>query len=190
MGLTISQKLAKLMGSTLEVKSKLGSGSIFWVDLDLPEVPELTEIATAKERNIIGFKGEKRKVLVVDDKGENRSFLVNLLEPLGFEIVEATDGGDCLNKTLEFKPDLILMDLVMPGMDGFEATRQIRKLTELKKIVIIAASASVFDYSQAKSRKVGCDDFIPKPVRSHFHHLLPPRLQNQNPSKNHTASLN
>jgi PAS domain S-box-containing protein len=100
LGLTISQKLAKLMGSTLQVKSKLGSGSIFWVDLDLPEVPESTEIATGKERNIIGFKGEKRKVLVVDDKGENRSFLVNLLEPLGFEIVEATDGCDCLNKTL------------------------------------------------------------------------------------------
>ena len=170
LGLTISQKLAKLMGSTLQVKSKLGSGSIFWVDLDLPEVPESTEIATAKHRNIIGFKGEKRKVLVVDDKGENRSFLVNLLEPLGFEIVEATDGCDCLNKTLEFKPDLILMDLVMPVMDGFEATRQIRKLTELKKIVIIAASASVFDYSQAKSRKAGCDDFIPKPVRAE--HLL------------------
>ena len=170
LGLTISQKLAKLMGSTLQVKSKLGSGSIFWVDLDLPEVPESTEIATAKERNIIGFKGEKRKVLVVDDKGENRSFLVNLLEPLGFEIVEATDGGDCLNKTLEFKPELILMDLVMPVMDGFEATRQIRKLTELKKIVIIATSASVFDYSQAKSRKAGCDDFIPKPVRAE--HLL------------------
>ncbi len=170
LGLTISQKLAKLMGSTLEVKSKLGSGSIFWVDLDLPEVPESTEIATAKERNIIGFKGENRKVLVVDDKGENRSFLVNLLEPLGFEIVEATDGCDCLNKTLEFKPDLILMDLVMPVMDGFEATRQIRKLTELKKIVIIATSASVFDYSQAKSRQAGCDDFIPKPVRAE--HLL------------------
>jgi PAS domain S-box-containing protein len=170
LGLTISQKLAQLMGSTLQVKSKLGSGSIFWVDLDLPEVPESTEIATAKERNIIGFKGEKRKVLVVDDKGENRSVLVNLLEPLGFEIVEATDGCDCLNKTLEFKPDLILMDLVMPVMDGFEATRQIRELTELKKIVIIATSASVFDYSQAKIRKAGCDDFIPKPVRAE--HLL------------------
>jgi PAS domain S-box-containing protein len=168
LGLAISQKLVKLMGSTLQVKSKLGSGSIFWVDLDLPEVPESTEIATAKERNIIGFKGEKRKVLVVDDKGENRSFLVNLLEPLGFEIVEATDGYDCLNKTLEFKPDLILMDLVMPVMDGFEATRQIRKLTELKNIVIIATSASVFDYSQAKSRKAGCDNFIPKPVRAEY----------------------
>jgi CheY-like chemotaxis protein len=158
------------MGSTLEVKSQLGSGSVFWLDLHLPEVLESTSVATAKERHIIGFKGENRKVLVVDDKGENRSFLVNLLEPLGFEIVEATDGRDCLNKALEFKPDVILMDLVMPVVDGFEATRQIRKSTELKKVVIIATSASVFDYSQHKSREAGCDDFIPKPVRAK--HLL------------------
>lgn len=170
LGLTISKKLAKLMGSTLEVKSQLGSGSIFWLDLDLPEVLESTEVAKRQERNIVGFKGEKRKILVVDDKRENRLVLVNLLEPLGFEIIEATDGRDCLNKALEFKPDAILMDLVMPVVDGFEATRQIRQSTELKKIVIIATSASVFDYSQDKSREAGCDDFIPKPVRAK--HLL------------------
>ncbi|HEY9728694.1 MAG TPA: PAS domain S-box protein [Chroococcales cyanobacterium] len=166
LGLAISQKLAKLMDSTLEVRSQLGSGSVFWLDLDLPEVAKLTSVAEAKERNIIGFKGEKRKVLVADDKWENRSVLVNMLEPLGFEIIEATDGLDCLNKALESKPALILMDLVMPGLDGFEATRQLRKLTELKKIVIIATSASVFDYSQDKSRKVGCNDFISKPVQA------------------------
>jgi PAS domain S-box-containing protein len=168
LGLTISQKLAKLMGTTLEVKSQLGSGSVFWVDLDLPEVTESTEVAKRQECIIIGFKGEKRKVLVVDDKWENRSVLVNLLEPLGFEIVEATDGRDCLNKAFEFKPDVILMDLVMPILDGFEATRQLRKSSELKKIVIFATSASVFDYSQHKSREAGCDDFIPKPVRAEY----------------------
>ncbi len=170
LGLAISQKLAQLMGSSLKVKSQLGSGSVFSLDLDLPEVSESTEVVKVKERNIIGFKGEKRKVLVVDDKWENRSVLVNFLEPLGFEIVEATDGRDCLNKVLEFRPDVVLMDLVMPVLDGFEATRQIRKSTGVKKIVIIATSASVFDYSQYKSRKAGCNDFIPKPVRSE--HLL------------------
>ncbi len=170
LGLTISQKLAKLMGSTLEVKSQLGFGSVFWLDLDLPEVLQSTSVAKPQERNILGFRGEKRKVLVVDDKWENRSFLVNLLEPLGFEIVEAKDGRDCLNQALEFKPDAILMDLVMPVLDGFEATRQLRNLTELKDIVIIAISASVFDYSQEESQESGCDDFIPKPVRAK--HLL------------------
>ncbi|MEW6494608.1 MAG: ATP-binding protein [Cyanobacteriota bacterium] len=165
LGLAISQKLAQLMGATLEVKSQLGSGSVFWIDLNLPEVLETPEITKRQKNNILGFKGEKRKVLVVDDKWENRSVLVNLLEPLGFEIIEATDGLDCLNKALEFKPDVIFMDLVMPVLDGFEATRQLRQLTELKKIIIIATSASVFDYSQEKSRKVGCNDFISKPVQ-------------------------
>jgi PAS domain S-box-containing protein len=170
LGLTISQKLAQLMDSSLEVKSQLNSGSVFWLDLDLPEVLESPEVAKRQERNIIGLRGEKPKILVADDRRENRSVLVNLLEPLGFEIVEATDGRDCLNKALEFKPDAILMDLVMPVLDGFEATRQLRKLTQLKEIVIIAISASVFDYSQDQSREAGCDDFIPKPVQAK--HLL------------------
>ncbi|MBE9127350.1 MULTISPECIES: PAS domain-containing hybrid sensor histidine kinase/response regulator [unclassified Coleofasciculus] len=165
LGLAISQKLAKLMGTTLEVTSQWGAGSVFWLDLELPDVPELTEIAKTEERNIIGYQGKVRKILVVDDKAENRSVIVNVLEPLGFEIFEATDGVDCLNKALECKPDVILMDLVMPVMDGFEATRQLRQLTELDKIVIIAISASVFDYNQTKSREAGCDDFIPKPVQ-------------------------
>jgi signal transduction histidine kinase/CheY-like chemotaxis protein len=166
LGLTISQKLANLMGSSLQVKSKLGSGSVFWVDLNLPQVQESTVIPQVKEPNIIGFQGEKCKILVVDDKKENREVLVHFLEPLGFEIFEATDGFDCLNKALEFKPDCILMDLVMPVMDGFEATRQLRQLQQLKEFVIIATSASVFDYSQANSREAGCDDFIAKPVEA------------------------
>ncbi|NEP61237.1 MAG: response regulator [Symploca sp. SIO2G7] len=170
LGLAISQKLAKLMGSSLEVSSQLGNGSVFWLDLELPEVAESTKTAQAEEYQIIGYQGKRRKVMVVDDKQENRSVLANLLEPLGFEIAEANDGADCLNKALKFKPDVILMDLVMPVLDGFEATRQLRQLTELKKMVIIAVSASVFDYNQAKSREVGCDDFLPKPVQTK--HLL------------------
>ena len=163
LGLAISQKLARLMGSTLEVKSTPSVGSVFWLELDLPEVLEATEITEAR-RNIIGFKGERRKVLVADDNRENRSVLVHLLEPLGFEIVEATDGNDCLHKAHEFKPDVILMDLTMPVMDGFETARQIRQSIDIKDTVIITTSASVFDYNQQQSAEAGCDDFIPKPV--------------------------
>jgi CheY-like chemotaxis protein len=115
---------------------------------------------------ISGFKGEKRKVLVVDDKWQNRSVLVNLLLPLGFEVIEATDGHDALLKAAQFKPDVILMDLVMPVMDGFEATRQLRQVTDLKDIVVIATSASTFDSDQQQSLDSGCDDFIAKPVRA------------------------
>ncbi len=163
LGLAISQKLARLMGSTLEVKSTLGVGSVFWLDLDLPEVLEATK-TTETGGNIIGFKGERCKVLVADDNRENRSVLVHLLEPLGFQILEATDGNDCLRKAHESKPDVILMDLTMPIMNGFEATRQIRQSINIKDTVIIATSASVFDYNQQQSAEAGCDDFIPKPV--------------------------
>jgi CheY-like chemotaxis protein len=133
--------------------------------LDLPEVFQGSDIATITERNIIGFKGSQRKVLVVDDKWANRSVLVNLLEPLGFEVLEATNGQEGLNKAIEVKPDVILMDLVMTVMDGFEATRRLRMLPDFKQVVVIAISASVFDFDKQQSREVGCDDFLPKPVR-------------------------
>ncbi|KAF3890900.1 MULTISPECIES: GAF domain-containing hybrid sensor histidine kinase/response regulator [Nostocales] len=164
LGLTISRQLVELMGGELKVESTLGKGSIFWLDLDLPEV-EWTDVSYIEENNIIGFKGSKRKVLVVDDKWANRSVLVNMLEPLGFEVLEATDGLDSLNKACQFKPDIIFMDLVMPVMDGFEATRRLRMMPELEGVVVIAISASVFDFDHQQSREVGCDSFLPKPVR-------------------------
>ena len=164
LGLTISRELAELMGGELKVESTLGKGSVFWLDLDLPEV-EWTDVAHISENNIIGFKGLKRKILVVDDKWANRSVLVNMLEPLGFEVLEATDGLDGLNKAHQFQPDIILLDLVMPVMDGFEATRRLRMMPELEGVVVIAISASVFDFDHQQSREVGCDGFLPKPVR-------------------------
>ncbi|WP_017317815.1 hybrid sensor histidine kinase/response regulator [Mastigocladopsis repens] len=165
LGLAISRQLVQLMGGELKVKSTLGKGSVFWLDLDLPEVFHHTDVKSLVQRKIIGFVGCKRKVLVVDDKWSNRSVLVNLLQPLGFEVVEATDGLDGLNKASEFKPDVIFMDLVMTVMDGFEATRRLRMLPELKDVVVIAASASVFDFDQKQSQEVGCDDFLSKPIR-------------------------
>ncbi|HBE19223.1 MAG TPA: serine/threonine protein kinase, partial [Cyanobacteria bacterium UBA11367] len=108
LGLAISQKIVELMGGEIKVKSTLGQGSVFWFDLDLPQLEQWIDTSQTEERNIIGFKGEKSKILVVDDKRSNRAVLVNLLSPLGFEIIEAVDGQDCLNKAIEFKPDCIL----------------------------------------------------------------------------------
>ncbi|HEY9671243.1 MAG TPA: ATP-binding protein, partial [Waterburya sp.] len=165
LGLAISRQLVQMMGSELWVKSTLGKGSIFWFDLDLLEITEVDDIGSRLKRDITGFKGEKRRILVIDDKWSNRSILVSLLEPLGFELIEATDGLDGLNKARNFRPDCILIDLVMPVMDGFEATRRLRSLPELKEVVIIAVSASVFNFDQQQSQEVGCNDFLPKPVR-------------------------
>ncbi|MDZ8104398.1 MAG: AAA family ATPase [Nostoc sp. DedQUE12a] len=164
LGLSISRQLVQMMGSELYVASELGKGSVFWLDLELPEVAQPTK-NNVNEFNIIGFVGVKRKIMVVDDKWENRSVLVNILEPLGFEVVEATDGLDCLRKVPECQPNLIFMDLVMAKLDGFEATRRLRVLQNFKEVIVVAVSASVFEFDQQESRKVGCDDFLAKPIK-------------------------
>lgn len=165
LGLAISRQLIEMMGGTLQVKSTVGVGSTFWFDLDLPVTHPSTENADASKPTIIGVRGDKRKILVVDDKPTNRSILVNFLEPLGFEVMDAVDGQDGLNKAHEFYPDAILIDLVMPNLDGFEATRRLRATSTLKDIIVIAISASVFEFDQQQSLQVGCDDFLPKPIR-------------------------
>ncbi|MDZ4878975.1 MAG: Sensor histidine kinase RcsC [Chroococcidiopsis cubana SAG 39.79] len=164
LGLAISRQLVEMMGGTLQVKSTLGVGSTFWLDLDLPATHSLTDTAALK-RTILAVKGDKRKILVVDDKAINRSILINFLEPLGFDVLDAVDGQDGLNKAQAFKPDAILIDLVMPNLDGFEATRRLRAMPMFKDIVVIAISASVFEFDRQQSLKVGCNDFLPKPIR-------------------------
>lgn len=164
LGLAISQKLVQLMDSELHVKSRLGQGSIFWLDIDLPTALEEAEIIEHREGSIIKIQ-EKYKILVVDDKWENRSVLVDLLTPLGFEVLEAVNGQNCLEKVLQHQPDVILLDMRMPIMDGFEAVKRLRQLPSIDRVIVIAMSASAFDYDQEKCLAVGCDGFISKPVR-------------------------
>jgi len=165
LGLAISKKLVDMMGGVLQVESTLGQGTKFWLNIDLPEVSN-ENAQQPEQRVIIGFEGTPRKILVVDDIKENRSLLVKLLSPLGFEIVEACNGVESVEKAQQLRPDLILMDLIMPEMDGFEATRQIRKYPQLKAVPIIAISASAFDFHQQQSQEAGCDDFIAKPFKT------------------------
>jgi PAS domain S-box-containing protein len=166
LGLSITQKLVDMMGGELQVESTPGHGSTFSFILDLPEVSGLMITKTPKQPIIVGFEGAPKTILVVDDKWENRAVLVNLLGPLGFEIIQAVDGEEGLDKVYEISPDLIITDLVMPGMDGFELTRQIRKLPEFQQLPIIAASASVFEVHQQQSLKAGCNNFLSKPIRA------------------------
>jgi signal transduction histidine kinase/DNA-binding NarL/FixJ family response regulator len=170
LGLSISQKLAKLMGSEIRVNSTLEKGSTFWLDLELPAAKHYLEVSPLQEKRwVVGFVGNKRKVLIVDDNEVNRSMLCSLLARLGFEVAEAENGQECLRKAVEFQPDVILMDLLMPVMDGLEAARRVRQLSELKDVVLIALSASVFEATQQESILAGCDDFVPKPIEAnHF----------------------
>ncbi len=166
LGLSITKKLVEMMGGELHVHSTIGKGSTFWLVLDLPEVSDLMNPKKTEKLIIVGFEGKSRQILIVDDKEENRTVLINLLAPLGFEIIEAVDGQDSLQKTLENKPDIILTDLVMPIMDGFEATRQIKRIPEVKDTIIIMVSASAFECHKQESIAVGCDDFLSKPIHT------------------------
>ena len=104
-----------------------------------------------------------KKILVVDDTDWNRDLLVQLLED-EYEVLQAIDGADGVRKTEQDKPDLILMDLGMPVMDGWEATRRIKANDALKQIPIIAVTSHAMVGDEIDARKAGCDDYLPKPI--------------------------
>lgn len=170
LGLAITQKLAAMMNSQIHLTSELGRGSRFWFELELPEI---TDYVTAAHENsiITGYHLQVNdelkicRVLIVDDKWENRTILIELLVPLGFEVQEAEHGKQCLEKALVWLPDVILLDLFMPVMDGFETVQHLRAHSEFKNTLIVAVSASAFDYHQHASFASGCDDFVAKPVQ-------------------------
>ena len=106
---------------------------------------------------------ERKKILVVDDTDWNRDLLVQLLED-DYDILQAVDGAEGVRKTEEERPDLILMDLGMPVMDGWEATRKIKANDALKHIPIIAVTSHAMVGDEIDARKAGCDDYLPKPI--------------------------
>ncbi|MDY6802539.1 MAG: MASE1 domain-containing protein [Cyanobacteriota bacterium] len=165
LGLAISLQLVEMMASTIQVTSTPGKGSRFWFDLELPLAANWQPAPTTlKWAQIIGYTGQRRKILIVDDKDFNRAVVVEVLEPLGFECAEAVNGEEGLIIAQQFRPDLIVTDLVMPILDGFEMTRRLRQEALLQNVVIIASSASVLKQDLFESLEAGCDDFLPKPV--------------------------
>lgn len=165
LGLAISQRLIHMMGGQLQVKSTLGKGSTFWFTLTLHEISELFSQQEPTLATPIGFRGKPKTILIIDDCLQNRSLLINSLTPLGFLTLESPDGLTGLNLACQHQPDLIITDLVMPILDGFETTRQMRKIPSLCKIPIIATSASVLDISKQQSLEAGCNLFLHKPIQ-------------------------
>ncbi|MBF2005041.1 MAG: response regulator [Chlorogloeopsis fritschii C42_A2020_084] len=167
LGLAISQKIVSLMGSQIEVESEFGKGSTFYFEVELQEAKDWAKTSRMMQQGtVVGYRGEKRIILVVDDKWENRSVLVNLLEPIGFVLVEASQGEEALEQAIAHKPDLIITDLMMPVMDGFELINRLHQSPQFEKIVVIASSASVFETDQHKSIDAGASAFLPKPVEA------------------------
>lgn len=165
LGLAICKRLLQLMGSDLEVRSVPGEGSCFSFSIHLPETVD-QGISLVPDQKIIGISDENFQILVADDNLNNRELLKDVLEPLGFHIYLADNGEMCIELAETIKPDVILMDLMMPKMNGFEAVRKIRSLDDplLQKTLIIAISASVVNDSKEKSLRAGCDAFLTKPV--------------------------
>jgi CheY-like chemotaxis protein len=169
LGLPISRKFIELMGGTIQVQSQVGQGTIFQFDIWAKESApsEITKRAGQNEKRVIALEPDQPqyRVLIVDDKWTNRQLLIKLLKPLGFALREAENGQEAIEIWQKFEPHLIWMDMRMPVLDGYEATRRIKATTQGQATVVIALTASAFEEERAIVLSAGCDDFMRKPFR-------------------------
>lgn len=166
LGLAISKQYVTMMGGSIAVVSEVGKGSLFRFEVELGIAA--AEVADRKERSdVVGIRGERRyRVLIVDDTRENRELLKQLLREVGFETEEASNGAGAVAKFRSWHPDLILMDIWMPVMDGCQATTRIREMEGGGSIPIIAVSASALEDERQKVLEAGVNGFIGKPFRA------------------------
>lgn len=169
LGLSITKKLTEMMGGTIRVDSQVGQGSTFYVTI--PGVQTVGENIPAngisKEHGIDSFSAvtfEPATVLVADDTPENRLLVKSYLGSDFVQVIEAQNGNDAVDKAIQYRPDLIFMDLKMSKMDGYTATRRIKAASALKPIPIIAVTASTIDYESNKYKVAGCNAIIKKPI--------------------------
>jgi CheY-like chemotaxis protein len=167
LGLAISQEYVRLMDGEVTVSSQSGKGSVFSFDVRI-ELGDDSQVDQSQlSRKVVGLAPDQPvyRILVVEDKWENRKLLVKLLEPLGFQVREAENGQEGVRMWKEWEPQLIWMDMRMPVMDGYEATREIKDSQKGKDTVIIALTASAFEENRKVILSSGCDGFIRKPFR-------------------------
>ncbi|MFO1339090.1 MAG: response regulator [Burkholderiaceae bacterium] len=164
LGLAISRQLVGLMGGDIHVDSRPGEGSLFWFELSLPVATGTGAGEAATAPPALGYEGPRRRVVVADDVGVNRQMLGELLRRLGFEVLEADDGLSALEQVRRHRPDLLLIDVRMPGMDGMEATARLRQDPGTRDLPVIAVSANASDEDRARCMAAGANAFLAKPV--------------------------
>ena len=168
LGLSISREFVHLMGGEISVSSQLGVGTIFKFNVKAILAKEYIEERTYEDKGevIALAAGQKTyRILIVEDKPENRRLLLELLEPVGFEVREASNGQEGVDICKQWLPDLIWLDIRMPGIDGYETLKQIRMLNgDTPKI--IALTASVFEEDRLSALEKGFDDFVRKPFQT------------------------
>ncbi|HVY99923.1 MAG TPA: ATP-binding protein [Dongiaceae bacterium] len=165
LGLTITKLLTQIMGGEIAVESTPGKGSVFRVRLMLPEAPAL-DATLPERRRIKGYPGRRVRILAADDDERHLELLQELLEPLGFLLEGTRDGESCLAAAEQAAPDLALLDLSMPGMDGWELTRRLQARHPTLPVIIVSANAD----EQAKARVLDRVGFVTKPIE--INHLL------------------
>ncbi|TFE36781.1 response regulator [Paraburkholderia dipogonis] len=163
LGLAICRQLVRLMGGEIHVESRRGAGSVFSFELLAPVVAPQA-VVVPPEWTASGYKGPRKTILVVDDIAANRAVAVDMLGQLGFDMVQAGNGQEALEKAKALRPALILMDIVMPGIDGLEATRRLREIPEFRDLPIVALSAGASGSDAARSLAAGANAFLSKPV--------------------------
>lgn len=167
LGLAISKRFLQLMGGDIQIKSVVDQGTTvsFYLPITIVSAEVVETVQSTPIPVGIAANSPTYKILVADDKWTNRKLLVKILQPLGFEVQEAENGKIALECWQNWRPNLILMDIRMPVIDGLEAARQIKSSLEGQATVIIALSASSFEEDRIPILSAGCDDFIRKPFR-------------------------
>jgi predicted ATPase/signal transduction histidine kinase/CheY-like chemotaxis protein len=167
LGLPISRKFVQLMGGEMSVSSEVGKGTLFKFAIRVGVV-DATDIESKQQTcRIIALEPNqpRYRILIVDDRYDNRQLLIKLLNPFGFELKEASNGKEAVEIWDSFEAHLIWMDMRMPVMDGYEATKQIKSTTKGQATAVIALTASTLEEERAVVTSAGCDDFLRKPFR-------------------------
>lgn len=167
LGLAISRKFVQLMGGDITVESNVGQGTTFEFSIQTKLGEAIESQTTQNHRRVLELAPNQPqyKLLTVDDKEINRKLLDKLLSPLGFALREAANGEEAIAIWDEWEPHLIWMDMRMPVMDGYEATKYIKSTTKGNATAIVALTASVLEEEKAIVLSAGCDDFLCKPFK-------------------------
>jgi CheY-like chemotaxis protein len=199
LGLAITKKLIELFGGKLDLQSEVGKGTTISFELDFEIAEKKASNKKVAEEKIIGYSDKTKTILVVDDNSTNLKMLVSILEPLGFNILTAGNGDKVVDRLSSSHVDLILLDLLMPVLDGIEVVNKIKSDENIIHPKVIGISAAIADRERMEKFSSICDDTLAKPIdvelllqkikdQLDLHWLVESELQNSKTNNNSTST--